>query len=220
MIHQHEQLLRVYPTDPSDVGKSVMISNAKDQNGTGIYTTAASGQVNGFIMELNEPFTDSPFIVTSFGQVSKDVTNGDVILKQVDATSGVEVTLSRYTPQEQNPAYRRYYFSRLPFGCCTTGPVSGPVVITAMCKYEFVPVRTDSDFLIIGNIPALIEEGQALNYSSMESPQAIALEIKHHRKATTLLQQEITHYLGTIMPAVNFAPYGTAKLERTKINMV
>lgn len=218
------QLVRIYPTDPSDVGKSVMFLNALDQNGNGIYSSSLTGQINGFQLQLNTPFTTSSFITTGFGQVVKDITNGDVILTQVDATTGSEVTLSRYKPWETNPAYRRYYLGNIPLSCC--GPQNTPpvvpqqVTITAMCKYEYIPIQNDNDFLLIGNIPALIEEAQALQYSSMDSPNAAAQEAKHHRKAVQLLQMELDHYLGKNLPATNFAPFGTARLEHQGIGLM
>lgn len=216
------QYLRVYPTDTTDVeaGKGVLISGAIDQNGNGIYSLVGSQQVNGVLLPLQSPFTTSSMIISGFSQIGKDATNGDVILTQVDATTGTEVTLSRYKPNETGPSYRRYYFSALPSSCCppaTPAGLSTPISITAMCKLEYSPVSVDTDFLIIGNIPALIEEAQSIKFSSMETPQAMALEIKHHKKAVSLLNQELTHYLGETMPAVNFAPWGTARLERAGI---
>lgn len=213
------QLIRVYPTDPSDVGKSVMFSNALDQNGNGIYSNSATGRVNGFILTLAEPFTTTAYVVTSFKQLEKDITNNDVILTQVDATTGAEVTLSRYAPSETNPAYRRYYLSNLPNTCCNVAqPVPGLVTLTAMLKVEYMPVYVDSDPLLISNIPALVEEAQAVNYSSMDSPNAAAQEAKHHKKAVKLLQMELEHYLGSRdMPAVSFSPFGTARLERAGV---
>lgn len=216
----NNQLLRVYITDPADVGKRILISNARDQNGNGIYTQDGAQSVNGFYLQFEDPFVTSTFTVTSFQNISKDQTVGDIILKQVDASSGNEVTLSRYAPNEENPACRRYYLSQLPFGCCNPTFTAGPVVITAMCKYEFVPVETDTDFLIIGNIPAMIEEGQAVNYSSMETPTSMALETRHHARAVKLLNDELRHYLGENLPAINFAPYGTARLDKVAIGMI
>ena len=214
------QLLRVYITDTADVGKRMLISGAKDDNGNGIYMQDGAQSVNGFYLQFEDSFVTSTFTVSAFSAVSKDPTVGDIILKQVDAISGDEVTLSRYTPSEENPAYRRYYFSRLPAGCCNPTFIASPVVITAMCKYEFVPVETDTDFLIIGNIPAMIEEAQAVNYSSMETPTSMALETKHHARAVKLLNDELRHYLGENLPAINFAPYGTARLERVNVGMI
>lgn len=211
--------LRVYPSNSIDVGRRILFSGAKDQNGNYIYTQNGAQSVNGFFLTVNSPFETTPFIVTDWAQLAKDVTQGDLILKAVDATTGVETTLSRYLAWETNPAYRRYYINRLPNSCCTqpfpTTP--GMVNITAMVKYEFVPVMNDTDYLIIGNFPALEEEAQAYRMSKMDTAQAQALAVRHHSEAIKLLNQEMGHYLGKKQPAINFAPFGTARLEKSGI---
>lgn len=215
----NNSLLRVYPSNPIDVGRRILFSAAKDQNGNYIYSQNGAQSVNGFFLTVNVPFETTSFIVSDWAQLAKDVTQGDLILKAVDATTGVETTLSRYLAWETNPAYRRYYINRLPNSCCNfpfpTTP--GQVNLAAMLKYEFVPVMNDTDYLLIANIPALIEEAQAVRYSRMDTPSAAGLEAKHHSKAITLLNQEMTHYLGKKQPAINIAPWGTARLERAGI---
>ncbi len=146
-----------------------------------------------------------------------------MLLTQVDSTTGVEVPLSRYAPDEINPAYRRYFINRLPCGCSPPpnpqSPIPNPqsVTVTAMAKLEFIPANRPTDFLIIGNIPALIEEVKAIRYADMDKPEAAVLELKSHRKAIKYLNDELRHYLGELQPAVNFAPYGTAHLSRARI---
>lgn len=225
------QLLRVYLTDARDVGARVLIGPALDQNGNNIYSQDGQNGVNGFYLPLAQPFTTSGFIVTNIGAIQKDATFGDVLLYQVDATTGAQVLLSRFAPDEINPAYRRYFIKRLP---CTCGPVSVPgnpclpglpnpaglIAVTAMCKLEFIPANRPTDLLIIGNIPALIEECKAIRYSDMDTPAAAALEAKAHRNAIALLNKELGHYLGKLNPAVNLAPFGTAKLEHAGIGMI
>ena len=189
------------------------MSNAQDQNGNGIYTQDGQQSVNGFFLTLQSPFDTSNMLVSAFGSIAKDFTQGDVILKAVDPSTGLETTLSRYTPDETAPAYRRYYINSLPTNCCATNFVTpGMVQITAMLKYEYAPVRRDTDFLIIGNIPALIEEAQAIKYSSIDETTAAQLESKHHAKSIKLLQSEMRHQLGELQPAVNSAIFGSARL--------
>jgi hypothetical protein len=203
------QLLRVYLTDPRDVGLRVLVGPCLDQNVNAVYSQDGANSVNGFYLTLDQPFTTSDFIVTGIGSIQKDATYGDVLLYQVDATTGEQVLLSRYAPDELNPGYRRYFINRLP----CAGGTTGTVPITAMAKLEFIPANRDTDFLIIGNIPALIEECKAIRYSDMDVPNAMALESKAHGKAIKYLNQELGHYLGKLQPAVNVAPWGTAKLE-------
>ncbi len=217
------QFLRVYLTDPRDINLRLLVGPALDQNGNGIYTNDGQNTVHGFYLSFEQPFTTSSFIVTNIGGIQKDATYGDVLLFQVDATTGAEVLLSRYAPEETNPAYRRYFIHQMP---CTCGPVllKSPCIqpvppetfipVTAMVKLEFIAANRATDRLIIGNLPALIAEGKAIRYSDMDAPQAAALEAKNHTQAINLLNKELTHYLGTMQPAVVFAPFGTAKLNR------
>lgn len=221
------QLLRVILTDPRDVGRRILIGPAQDQNGNPIYSQDGNNPVNGFYLALAQPWTTSAFIVTAFSGIQKDPTYGDVLLYQVDATTGAQVLLSRYAPDEVAPAYRRYYFNNLPCSCntstlaqspCITGIVpAGTVQMTAIAKLEFIPVNRDTDFNLIGNIPALIEEGKAIRYSDMDVPNAAQLEAKSHGKAMRLLNDELRHYLGEVNPAVVVSPFGTARLEHQRI---
>lgn len=208
------QYLRAYITDARDINKRIVFTGAKDQNGFGIYSTDPRNQVNGFPLVFDQPFVTSPFIVTAFSGVIKDVTYGDVIIKQVDATTGVEVQLARYTPNETNPSYRRYYLQ-------AGWPVSQNASVTtrqvtAMAKYEFVPAVNPTDFLIIGNIPALKDKCEGIRFSEMDNPTAQAMAISKHRDAVRKLNQELQHYEGDT-PAINLAVFGTAKLERQRI---
>lgn len=221
------QYLRVYFTDPRDVGKRILIGPAQDQNGNFIYTQDGNPSVNGFYLTLAAPFTTSAFIVTAFSGIAKDATYGDVLLYQVDATTGAQVLLSRYAPDEITPAYRRFFINKLPCSCnvvqvpqspCVTGATTpGVVQITALCKLEFIPANRDTDFLIIGNIPALIEECKAIRYSDMDEPNSVQLEAKAHAKAIKYLNDELRHYMGELSPAVNLKPFGTATLRRQRI---
>lgn len=211
------QYLRTYITDVRDIGAKFLISGALDQNGVGIYTNDVNLQVDGFYLLGDQPFTTSPSIVTSFQAFSKPVTYGDVLLYQVDATTGVEVLLSRYTPQETNPTYRRYFIKSLPCGCCQSPTNPGYVQVVALLKVEYTPVVNPSDFLIISNVPALKAECESIRYGEIDNATSQALAQNSHAKAISLLNQELTHYIGKSKPAINVAPYGSAALERQMI---
>ena len=208
-------LLRVYAANPADYGFKLLISEALDQNGVGIYTLDGSNPVNGFLMELASPFTTSASVITKFGAVGKSVTQGDVLLYEVDADTGVERLLSRYTPQETNPAYRRYYLGGLPANVCNC-TVPGRVQITAMCKVEYRPVIEATDYLLIGNIPALKAECESIRYSEMDNVAAQQMAQSKHIDAVRLLNMELVHYQGSGM-AVNLSPFGHAHLWKQRI---
>lgn len=214
------QYLMVMVTDPRDVGKSIIIGPALDQNGNPIYTTIGNQQVNGFQMVFAQPQTTSPMIVSAFTAVQKDITYGDVLLYQVDATTGAQVLLSRYAAWEQNPAYRRYFFNGLPCNCC--GPCTTPgsalsttgISVTAMCRLEYIPVSQPTDQLIVGNIPALIEMAKSIRFSDMDKPESLQQAEVYQKRAIRILNQEMGRYLGKLNPATNVAVFGTARFAR------
>lgn len=208
-IDPTNQLVRVYITDSRDLNLSVIITG-KDQNGYQIYSTNGLQQIDGLLLTTASPYTTSSFIVTEIQAVQKDITYGDIVLKQVDATTGVEVTLARYGPTETNPSYRRYMIRTLPSYCCPSS--TGTVTVTALGKVEYIPIYNDTDQLLIANIPALIAEAQSIRMSEMDVVNAQAMSISYHRQAIRLLQNEQRHYLGDQRPAVTVNPFYGASL--------
>jgi hypothetical protein len=221
-----QQYLRVCITDQRDVGKRILIKGL-DQYGQHIYSTDAGNEVEGFYLEFEWPCVTSSFTVTKIEHVIKDQTYGDVILKQVKnlpSSTGIlsedgfeilgegggvilpeggdetEVTLSRYAPDEYNPAYRRYYISKYPCGQCCV--VNGQFQVNGLAKVECRPVYRDTDWLVIGNMPALIEECIAIYLSRSHDANSQAMAELHHRKAIKRLRDEMRHYNGDQNPAV------------------
>lgn len=186
------QILRLYVTDQLDLGTKILFE-ALDQNGNRVYSMEGINSVNGFYMTLNTPFADSTFQVSKILSVVKPITYGDILLYQVDETTGEEVLLSRYLASETNPAYRRYYITG---ANCTCGS------ITALAKQEFIPALRDTDPLIIANRPALEEMVQALRYYSQDVQTAQEMGEKHEKRAIRLMRQELDHHMGIEQPAV------------------
>jgi len=91
------------------------------------------------------------------------------------------------------------------------------VQVTGIVKLDLVPVMVDTDYLLINNLEAIIEECQSIRYSQMDTPAAKQMAAERHIQAIRLLNGEIAHYLGLDMPAVNVAPFGSARLERRNI---
>jgi hypothetical protein len=220
------QFLFVAVTDQRDVGSRILIGPAWDNNGNPIYSQDGLNPVNGFYMTFAAAGATSVSMVSKFTAVQKDPTFGDILLYQQDATTGDQVLLARYGPDELVPSYRRYYFHRLPNGCCH-GPLPGnhctnpqppqAVTISALCKLEFIPALVDTDFLIIGNIPALIEECKAIRFSDQDAAQSAGFEAKCHNKAIKLLNDELRHYYGEVSLAWSFEPFGRARPVRSRL---
>lgn len=209
------QFVRAYITDVRDVGKRILV-DALDQNGNRIYSTDVLNQVSGFYLTLDQPFVTSTFEISSIRSIQKDITFGDVLLNAVDAITGAETLLSRYAPDEVNPSYPRYYIDAPPNSCCeSTTP--GIVQVSALAKYDYIPVARDTDFMLINSIPALIEEAKAIRFADMDVVESINFESKNHRRAIKLLQDQMRNYLGEVSVAVNFAPFGNARYEHQMI---
>lgn len=191
------QTLRVYVTDSRDVNSRILIIGL-DQNGNEIYSQDGLHTVTGFYLTFDSPFVDSTFIVTQIKSVVKPVTFGDVLLYQVDQTTGTQVLLSRYKASETNPAYRRYYIAPVPSWCCSGTSFN----ITALAKMEYIPAIRDTDLLVISNIPALTEMVQALRYYAQDVVASHQLGLMHEKRAIKLMRQELDHYMGIEEPAV------------------
>lgn len=207
-------LIRIYPTNMADIGKRLIFTGALDANSVGIYSQDGLASIDGFPLVLQSPFTTTAFVVSNFSGVEKDLTRGDVVLKAVDATTGVETLLSRYTPTETNPSYRRYYLHALPCGCCPCPSTPGNVQITAMLKNQFVPVSQPTDQLLISCIPALKEECLAIRYSEQDTSASQQFALLKHKEAVRLLNQQLASELGTDTLAINVKPSGVIGLRR------
>ena len=216
------QILRTYPTDPNDVNANRrVLLQGLDAFGNTIYSQDGFNQVQGIYVTLASPFVDCPVQFSTITGIQKDVTSGPVQIFQVDPTSGSQIMLLTMEGSEQVAGYRRYYFNNLPCNCCHS-PNLGvlPVQVTAIVKLDLIPVTTDTDYCLINNLEALIEECQSMRYSEIDNPTAKQMAQEKHTNAVRYLQGELVHFLGKTNAAVNFAPFGTARLERVRINMI
>lgn len=209
-------LLRIYSTDDRDIGRRVLVQGL-DTNDNPIISLDGVDDVLGTYLVLSSPasFVDSPPLNKITG-IQKDLTAGPVRFYEVD-TQGDQTLILTMEPSEQVAGYRRYFLSGLPRNCCNPTGDSTIVQVTAMAKLEFVPVRVDSDYLLIGNIEALIAECESIRYSTMDDMRAKQMSQERHVQAIRLLQGELVHQLGKERPAINFAPFGNATLNRQMI---
>jgi hypothetical protein len=220
------KLIRVYLTNERDHEHRVLIQGL-DQNGNVVRTLDNGIDTAGEYLILDDPFTDSEFFFSKITGVQKDITAGDVRIYEVDSVTGEQRLISTMEPGETVASYRRYFINGMCNTCCsctpaqttgcsnTTVPTTSQVV--AMAKLEFVPVVVDTDYLLIGNIPALKQECMAVRYEESDSENALQMAIVKHRQAIKLLNQELVHYMGRLQPAVGYAPFGNAKLEYQQI---
>jgi hypothetical protein len=208
--------LQAFPIDPADAaaGNRVLFQGL-DESGNVIYSQDAANLVTGEYVTLAMPFGSSTHLFSSITGIQKDPTTGQVQIMSVDATTGVSTLLLTMEPGEQTASYRRYYFDRLPKGCCALpGVVPQPVPITAIAKLELIPAQVDQDYLLIQNLEALTEECQSVRHSEIDGASAKQESRERHNAAIQLLNAELVHYLGKNEPAVNFKPFGSASFNR------
>jgi len=224
------KIIRIYPGDPVDVelGRRVFVGGL-DNNGNTVYTQDGLNLVKGSYVTLATPFVQQPMQFNEVLDIQKDATNGEVQVFQVDPVTGAQSMMISMEPGELVAGYRRYFLSNLPINCCRGHynpcqplPAGTPttVQVTAIAKLELVPVSVPEDFLLFHNLEAIIEECCSVRYSEMDSAASKPMAQEKHVQAVRLLNGELTHYYGRDNPALNFAPFGSARLERIRINMI
>lgn len=213
------QYLRFRITDASDVGRRIFISGT-DSNGSTIYTQDALNYPSGIFVDLAQPFTTTSIQFKTITGIQKDVTVGEVSIYQVDPATGDEVLLLTMEPSEQTAYYARYYLGNLPRSCCPPPNDSGEVSVTAIVKLDLIPVIYDTDYCLLQNLEAIIEEASAVRYSEMDSPTGKQMAQEKHMQAVRLLNGELNHFLGMEQPAVGFSPFGSARLNRQRIGQL
>ena len=224
--------IRIYATDAADEDGQhrVLIQGIDSSTNSPVYSQDGLNQVEGTFLTLASPFVDSPNTCARLTGIQKDVTANQVQIFEVDPVTGVETQIHFMGPYEKTASYRRYYLSGLPMNCCTNGAPSNPCVppppgmanvvqVTAMAKLELIPVRGDTDYCLLQNEEAIISECEAMRYEKMDNTSAASMADRKHKLAIRLLNGEMTHYYGQNDPAVVFAPFGSARLERLNLAM-
>jgi hypothetical protein len=223
------KLISIYPVNPSDgqSGARVLVSGI-DQYGNIIYSQDGGNIVAGIYVTLANPFVSLPIQVNAITGIQKDPTTGPVQFFQVDPVTAAQSLILTMQPGELVAGYRRYYLHNLPWSCsrgdvpnpcANPAPPPRPVIVTALAKLEPIPVAVDSDYLILHNLEAMIEECCSVYLSEINESGAKEAAQEKHVQAIRLLQGELVHRLGKDMPAVSFKPFGDASLERVKIGM-
>jgi len=218
------QFIRVVLGDAADANRRVLLQGL-DNNGNVIYTQDGVNRVTGIFLPLAAPFVQSPMSFNAITGIQKDITVAPVQFFQVDPATGNEILLLTMEPGEETAFYRRYFLNPLPLNCCsgqvpslcTPSGQTPRALVTAIAKLELIPVVVDTDYLLLQNLEAIIEECQSLRLSEADTPAAKQMAQERHKQAIGMLNGELTHYLGTNKPAVSVVPFGSARLERHKI---
>lgn len=213
--------LAILTSDSNDVSSGLrVLVQGLDANGSVVYSQDGSTQVMGEYVYFDSPFAVTQNSYSRITGIQKDLTSGSVHFLSIDPTTGIQTPTLIMDPGEQVAGYRRYYLNGLPLGCGPCGSASVPLQVLGLAKLELIPVRVDQDYLVIQNLEAMIEEAWSVHFNDLEGVAAMAASVAHHRKAIGHLNGELNHYLGKDNPAVNFAPFGSARLDRINIGMI
>jgi len=210
------QGIRFFPSNNADLGKLMQLQGT-DQNGKTVYGTdpVTGAAIIGEQVSLALPFSTAAFSYQQITGLMKDETNGPVLVYAVDS-QGNQTLISQMAPNETVANYRQYFLNGLPCNCsnltCNTPSVT-PIQVDAMCKLDYIPVENDSDYLTIQSIPALIEEGQARRWSTIDAAQASKKETDRHANALRILCGQLDHYFGKTTTAIGFKIFGRNRLR-------
>lgn len=180
-----------------DVGKFVL-ALGYDENNNWIRTnqsgTIKDGELIAYAQSAVTTSTNFFSKVTDL-QLPDDMT-GQSWLYEYNNDTAVRRLIGHYQYDETRPAYARYFFPGLTRLAENSSCES--VLVEVMAKLEFIPLVNDTDYLILGNIPALKEMMSALKDAEYEPDgvkkmQLIAAGLT---TAVSLLDDELTHYLG------------------------
>jgi hypothetical protein len=208
--------IKIYTTVAEDAGSRVLLQGTNTVDSI-IYSNDGTNRVSGEFVTLTSTFVISSNQLNSLSGIQKDITKGDIQIFAVDPNDGTETLLLTMEPSEQTASYRRYYLNGLPFNCC---PNQDYVQVSAIAKLDFIPVRVDTDYTLIQNIEAIVEEAQSVRYSRIDEVSAKQMAAEKHIQAVRFLNGELTHFEGKNDPALIFAPFGSARLEKVNISML
>jgi hypothetical protein len=210
------QTIRIYAADPRDNGLVVM-PQGKDANGKDVLFIDPLSQqsARGERLALATPFADSLNLFSSIDGIQKNKTFGEVQIFQVDPATGAESPLVVMQPGEEVAQYRKYFVNGLPKQCCNTP--GGVIQIMAQCKLDFIPVASDTDYLMIQSVPALIDECMAVRFGRMDLAGVFSTSDKKHQSALRLLFGQLDNYLGKERPAIQRHIFGSQRLQRQPV---
>jgi hypothetical protein len=195
-------------TQPLDAGKTVLLQGRDGSNGN--YVRTVNDNVDGELVTLvnGTVVSTTTWAPPGLVGVQKEVTRAPVRAYAVDPScpSGTVASIAAYNPMalaywepdETLPNYRRSLVPGLQNGgscstCAGTTSDCTTTQLTVIAKLNFIPVVKDSDYLQIGNLPAIKEEVQSI----LKRERGLIDEAEAHEAvAVRLLEEELSSYEG------------------------
>lgn len=181
----------------SDVGKQVL-ALGYDENGNWIRTIQGGLMLDGELITLAQsPGTTSSSYFSNITDLQfPDDMDGQTWLYEFNTSNAVLRMIGKYEYWETRPSYARYSFPSITSSCDSS--TCKQTSVEMIGKLEFVPVKNDTDYLLIGNIPALKEMMVAINRAENEpdNEKANNIILKGLTIAKSILDRELAHYMG------------------------
>lgn len=201
--------VRFYPRATSDVGKRILLQGYNDSK-EWIRTEDAGLMIDGMYLTLAEDYVETSIIISSITGLQKVDTDADVLIYEVNTLTGGMKQLGKMEPDERVASYRRYYNREFDDTC-------GLRTVSAIAKLDFIPVRVDSDYLFVDDIPALKEMCQSIRFSEMDAPQAKQEAVFHRKEAMIELNQQKQNENNDDSIKIRMRTQGSASLRRSNV---
>lgn len=210
--------IRAYASTQQDVGKTTRIFGI-DDNGQVVRTqnadlTWSEGVELTLAIPAGQGFVSTPMKFREVTRIIKEETQGVVRYYQYDADADVMTDLVWLDPGETSPMYRR---SRLPKKCGCAGNCNGLTSVEALVKLEFIPVKYDTDLVLISNEDALSDMMLSVKYSNAgDANMAKDFEAKAIRE----MNLELNNKFPNEQTPVQINPFGNALPERHSVGCI
>ena len=216
--------IHVYPSTQEDVAGTNPDGSAREAKTTRIFGIDENGQVirtqnsdstwtDGVELTLALPFVSTPFKVREVTRIEKEETQGYLRYYQFDPESALLQDLVILDPTEVSPMFRR---SKLP-NRWRNGNCNGIRSVEALVKLEFIPVKYDTDLVLISNLDALSDAMLSIKYSNGgDAAMAKDFEAKGIRE----LNLELNNKYPNDQTPVDINPFGSALPARHCIGSI
>lgn len=197
-IHGTNKKLNFICDLAGDSCKSVL-ALGYDNNGNWIRTVQDGVYKDGEVINLSQgsgTLSVNLFSSVTGIQLPSDL-SGQVWLYEYDTTLLTKRMIGHYQYFETNPSYARYVFPGVIPSCKT--PNNRLTKVEIVGKLAYIPVKQDTDYLIIGCIPALKEMMKAIKKSENEEDSVAANQIiiAGESLAKSILDSELDHHYGS-----------------------
>lgn len=187
--------IRVYADVAEEAGAKILLQGYDDNNNW-IRTETAPGNgiwQDGEKVTISTAPTNSTKFFSALTGVQKPITNGSVRLYEYDTVLLTQRAMAVYEPDETTPWYRRSLIPGLSALADNGDDECESVSVVVMAKLDFIPLRNDTDYLVISSIPALKDMCQSVRKGESNLANEAA---EWHMRAIRKLHKQTRHYKG------------------------